>query len=49
LEIHQDKIYESFLNEIVIMEAGHNIMFNKKETIVEKVKNWIFNFLFLNF
>jgi len=41
LEIHQDKIYESFLNEIVIMEAGHNIMFNKKETIVEKFKNWV--------
>jgi len=23
------------------MEAGHNIIFNKKENIVEKFKNWV--------
>ncbi len=41
LEIHQDRIYESPLNEIIVMEAGHDIMFDKKEEIAEKIKSWI--------
>ncbi|ORY54203.1 alpha/beta-hydrolase [Neocallimastix californiae] len=41
LEIHQDRIYKSPYNEIVIMEAGHDIMFDKKEAIAKKVKSWV--------
>jgi len=41
LIMHQERIYESPLNEIVIMDASHNIMYDKKEEIAERIKNWV--------
>ncbi|OUM58741.1 hypothetical protein PIROE2DRAFT_15895 [Piromyces sp. E2] len=41
LQMHKDKIYESPLNEIVILETGHNIMFYKKQEVVDLIKNWV--------
>jgi len=41
ISIHEERIYESPLNEIVIMEGSHNIMYDKKQEVVDKVKSWI--------
>jgi len=41
LTIHQERIYESPLNEIVIMDASHNIMYDKKEEVADKIKSWV--------
>jgi len=43
LSLHYDRIYESPFNEIIVMEAGHDIMFDKKEEIAKKIKSWVKN------
>ncbi|OUM58752.1 hypothetical protein PIROE2DRAFT_15903 [Piromyces sp. E2] len=45
LQIHQEKTYKSPLNEIDIVEAGHDIMYLKKQEVVNLIRNW---FLKLN-
>lgn len=41
VKMHEDKTYESPLNEIVILETGHNIMFYKKQEVVDLITNWV--------
>jgi len=41
ITIHEERIYESPLNEIIIMDGSHNIMFDQKQAVVDKIKSWI--------